>query len=200
MNSEEYLLTVGKNHYQGKLFIISAPSGAGKTTLCRMLLNHFQNLLYSISFTTRKPRKGETNGKDYHFISETDFIKGIENNKWAEWAKVYDNYYGTSAEFIKTNLEKGKNILLDIDVQGAMQILKKYSDSITIFIMPPSLEALRERIKDRGTENITTIEKRMAIAEDEINKKDLYKHIIINDDLNIAASELILLVKSYGKL
>ena len=180
-----------------KLFIISAPSGAGKTTLCREVLKRFKDITYSISYTTRKPRNGEQDGIDYHFITKEEFKRKIKNNKWAEWAEVYGNFYGTSTEFLDACLASGKHILLDIDVQGSMQIKKRYPDSITIFIMPPSSETLRARLESRGTDSRQVIERRLEIAKKEMKKKDLYRHVIINDQLSKAVSELIKIIESY---
>ena len=132
------------NFKRGSLFIISAPSGAGKTTLTKAVLDRFTDILYSISYTTRELRSGEQDGVDYYFIAKNNFKKGINKAKWAEWAEVHGNYYGTSAEFIDKNLAAGRHILLDIDVQGTIQLLERYPDSITIFIMPPSFEILKE--------------------------------------------------------
>jgi len=186
-------------HYKGNgnLFIVSAPSGAGKTTLCREVLKQIKGMEYSVSYTTRMPRKGEENKIDYYFITKEAFKEKIKSGKWAEWAEVYGNFYGTSAEFLDARLTAGINLLLDIDVQGTIQIKKKYPDSITIFIMPPSLETLRTRLESRGTDNQHTIEMRLAIAEKEMKKKDLYRHIIINDNLSTAVSELIRAIKIY---
>jgi len=187
------------DHYKdnGDLFIVSAPSGAGKTTLCKEVLKRIKGIEYSVSYTTRMPRKGEQNKIDYYFITKEAFKEKIKSGKWAEWAEVYGNFYGTSAEFLDTRLTAGINLLLDIDVQGTIQIKKKYPDSITIFIMPPSLETLRTRLESRGTDNQHTIEMRLAIAEKEMKKKDLYRHIIINDNLSTAVSELIRAIKIY---
>jgi len=186
-------------HYKGNgnLFIVSAPSGAGKTTLCREVLKQIKGMEYSVSYTTRMPRKGEENKIDYYFITKEAFKEKIKSGKWAEWAEVYGNFYGTSAEFLDARLTAGINLLLDIDVQGTIQIRKKYPDSITIFIMPPSLKTLRTRLESRGTDNQHTIEMRLAIAEKEMKKKDLYRHIIINDNLSTAVSELIRAIKIY---
>ncbi len=186
-------------HYKGNgnLFIVSAPSGAGKTTLCREVLKQIKGMEYSVSYTTRMPRKGEENKIDYYFITKEAFKEKIKSGKWAEWAEVYGNFYGTSAEFLDARLTAGINLLLDIDVQGTIQIKKKYPDSITIFIMPPSLKTLRTRLESRGTDNQHTIEMRLAIAEKEMKKKDLYRHIIINDNLSTAVSELIRAIKIY---
>jgi len=181
----------------GKLFIISAPSGAGKTTLCRETLKRFKDITYSISYTTRKSRNGEQDGIDYHFITKEEFKRKIESNKLVEWAEVYGNFYGTSAEFLGTYLVSGKHILLDIDIQGTIQIKKRYPDSVTIFIMPPSLETLRSRLKSRGTDTRQVIERRLEIAKKEMEKKDLYRHVIINDQLSRAVYELIEIIESY---
>ena len=183
----------------GKLFIISAPSGTGKTTLCRRILNHFTDMRYSVSHTTRSPRGGERNHIDYHFIPRDEFEKGIQNDRWAEWAVVHGNYYGTSAEYIERQMDKGRDILLDIDVQGTMQILKRFTDCVTIFIMPPSLEALRNRLAQRGTEDGAVIEERMKNAEIEMAQKEKYRHIIVNDQLEEAEKELISLIESYRR-
>jgi len=181
----------------GKLFIISGPSGAGKTTLCREALKRFKGITYSISYTTRKPRNGEQDGIDYHFITKKEFKRKIESNKWVEWAEVYGNFYGTSAEFLDTCLASGKHILLDIDIQGTIQIKKQYPDSVTIFIMPPSLETLRTRLESRGTDTRQVIEKRLETAKKEMEEKDFYHHVIINDQLSKAVSELIEIIESY---
>jgi guanylate kinase len=181
----------------GHLFILSAPSGAGKSTLCRALLDHFADLQYSVSHTTRSPRAGEQPGIDYYFISPVRFEEMIEQGRWAEWAKVHGNYYGTSAEDIENHLSAGRDVLLDIDVQGAAQILKRYPDSVSIFIMPPSMDALKTRLKKRGTDSRETIEKRLAEAENEIRQKDRYRHVIINDRLENAIAELVAIISQY---
>ncbi|MBW1893178.1 MAG: guanylate kinase [Deltaproteobacteria bacterium] len=183
-----------KQNLPGKLIIVSAPSGAGKTTLCDAMVRHFDNLVYSISYTTRAPRHDEKEGEDYFFISEHEFKKHIKNNNWAEWAKVHDHYYGTHASFISENLSVGRDILLDIDVQGAKQIIQRYPDSTTIFIMPPSLDVLRIRLESRGTDSKEVIDKRLENAKQEIDKKGLYQHIIVNDDLENAINELITII------
>lgn len=175
---------------EGRLFIISAPSGAGKTTLCHAILKKFPELCYSISHTTRKPRTGEQDGVDYFFIPDDEFKKNIEKETWAEWAKVHDHFYGTSAQFINRCLSEGKDILLDIDVNGARQILCRYPRSITIFIMPPTFEALKQRLINRGTDSEQIIAKRLENAEIEITQKDLYKYIVVNDSLPEAIEAL----------
>lgn len=185
------------NSKQGRLFIISAPSGGGKTTLSKALLNRFNDILYSVSYTTRPPRKGERNGVDYYFIQKKDFEKRIESGHWAEWAKVHGNYYGTSAGFIDRGLASGRDILLDIDVQGALQILENYPDSVTIFIMPPSLKTLRERLEMRRTESRETINRRLLTAEKEMAQKSIYRYVIVNDQLSESIETLIAIIEKY---
>ncbi len=182
---------------RGHLFIISAPSGAGKTTLAKAVLQQFTDILYSISYTTRKPRAEERDGVDYHFISKQDFKKGINKGRWAEWAEVYGNYYGTSAEFIEKSLLSGCDIFLDIDVQGTLQILKHYPDSVTIFILPPSVNALRKRLEMRGSDSKAVIEKRLVNARKEMAHKKMYRHIIVNDTLSSAIEEISAIFKKY---
>ena len=181
------------------LYIISAPSGAGKTTICRAALDRLQDMTYSVSYTTRSPRKGEQDGVDYNFILIEDFKKGIENGRWAEWAEVYGNYYGTSAEFLDNCLASGNDILLDIDVQGTIQILKQYPDSVTVFILPPSLDTLRARLESRGTDNREVIAKRLVNARKEMAKKDIYRHVVVNDQLAEAIAKLISIIEKYRR-
>ncbi len=182
---------------KGLLFVISAPSGAGKTTLCRAVRDHFPDLQYSISYTTRPPRSSEKNGIDYHFITAREFENGIRSGRWAEWARVHGNYYGTSADFLDQSLAAGRDILLDIDVEGTRQILKRYPDSVTIFVMPPSMEVLRQRLEARGTDSAEVIAVRLKNAENEMAQKDLYRHIIVNDRLAPAVAELIAVIEKY---
>lgn len=183
----------------GLLFILSAPSGAGKSTLCRAVLDRFPDLLYSISYTTRPPRKGERNKVDYFFISQDDFEAGIEQGRWAEWAGVHGNYYGTSLDFLERSLEAGRDILLDIDVQGMRQILKKIPESITIFIMPPTLETLRQRLASRGTDSSAVMAVRLQNAQREMSQSNLYRHVIVNDRLSDAVTGLIALIETYRR-
>jgi len=179
------------------LFIISAPSGGGKTTLCREVRKHFPDMLYSVSYTTRKPRKGENDGIDYHFIEKNEFKSRIDGGRWAEWALVYGNYYGTAAEFLDEGLAAGCDILLDLDVQGTRQLLKRYGECVAIFIRPPSLEVLQKRLEARGSDNAETMVVRLRNAENEIAQQGLYHHVIVNDKLTVAISELISIIESY---
>lgn len=182
---------------QGRLFIVSAPSGAGKTTLCDAVRRRRGDLAYSISFTTRSPRPGETHGKDYFFISRDAFEEGIAQGRWAEWAKVHDNLYGTSAEWISRTLAQGIDILMDIDVQGTRQLLKRFPDAVTIFIAPPSMEVLEERLRQRGGDDAKTIALRLRNAAAEMDQKSLYRHVLINDDLDRAKEEFTSIIESY---
>ena len=181
----------------GLLFILSAPSGAGKSTLCRAVRNRFPDIWYSISYTTRPPREGEQNGVDYHFITDDEFEKGIVQGRWAEWAKVHANYYGTCADRLNRALAGGQTILLDIDVQGMRQIVKRYPAGITIFIMPPSLETLQHRLENRRTDSPETIAIRLKNAQKEMAQKDQYRHVIVNEVLADATDELISLMVAY---
>ena len=202
MMNEQEIRPSGSNSRQtnskrGHLFIISAPSGGGKTTLSKAVLNRFKDIIYSVSYTTRSPRNSEQDGVDYYFIQKKDFEERIESGYWAEWAEVHGNYYGTSAEFLEKGLASGRDMLLDIDVQGTIQILGNYPDSITFFIMPPSLETLRKRLEMRRTESRTTIERRLLTAEKEMAQKDLYRYIIVNDQLSVSIEKLVAIIEKY---
>jgi len=174
----------------GRLFVISAPSGAGKTTLVQRVLGRFKTLAYSVSHTTRKPRKNEQEGQDYFFISIEEFEQKITMDHWLEWAKVHGNYYGTSKGMIKTSLEKGQNIILDIDVQGAKKIMASNMDLVSIFILPPSFEILSQRLEMRGTDKKEVIARRLDNAKAEMAQKNLYQYVVVNDDLDSATEEL----------
>ncbi|MCX7821395.1 MAG: guanylate kinase [Brevinematales bacterium] len=166
-----------------KVIVISGPSGVGKTTIYKRLLNELKdNIEFSISATTRKPRENEKDGVDYYFISKEEFEKKIKNNEFVEWANVYGNYYGTLKSEIDRIL-KNKHCLLDIDVQGGLNVKKIFQNSFLIFIKPPSLESLKERLINRHLDNETEIEKRLAFAENEISKSKFYDFIVTNDDL-----------------
>lgn len=183
----------------GHIFIVSAPSGAGKTTLVRAVRDRYPEIRYSVSFTSRAPRPGERDGVDYHFLTRPDFAEGIERGRWAEWAEVHGNFYGTSAELLDRYLAEGNDVILDIDVQGALQILKRYPESITIFIMPPSKAVLRDRLEARGGDSREVIEKRMANADAEMASRHLYRHVIVNDRLDDAVAELVSLISGYRR-
>jgi len=175
---------------EGLLFVVSAPSGAGKTTLCRALSDSIENLTHSISYTTRKPRPGETDGRDYYFVTEERFRNMVRAGDFAEWAQVHSNLYGTSRRVLSEMRAEGTDVILDIDTQGAGQIKEKCQDAVFIFIMPPSLEILEERLRNRKSDNEDEIKKRMRRARDEIRDYAMYDYIIVNRDFERALAEL----------
>lgn len=174
---------------KGILLVVSGPSGAGKGTICDALLKKYPNLRYSVSVTTRAPREGEVNGKDYIFVSQEEFMEMINNNELLEYAIVYDNYYGTPKKYVEEELEKGLDILLEIEMDGAQQIRKKFSDGVLVFIMPPSLSELYARIKKRDKDTEKIIEKRMLCASDEIKRAVDYDYIVLNQELDLAVEQ-----------
>lgn len=180
---------------KGKLIVISAPSGAGKSTICKELLKKFDNLFFSVSVTTREKRINEIEGKDYYFISEPEFKKMIQNDELLEWAMVHHHYYGTPKKFIIDKINSCKNVLLDIDVQGAEQVRKKFPDAIFIFIIPPSMEELENRLRNRKTETEEVIQERLKNARKELEYKNKYDYVIINSDINKAVQEIIDIIK-----
>lgn len=175
---------------KAQLFVISAPSGAGKTTLIKHVLKRVKNFSYSISYTTRKPRKNEKDKQDYFFISKQEFLSKIDKGYWLEWAQVHDYYYGTSKEFIQNKLCNNENIILDIDIQGAYQIMKTKLDMVSIFIMPSDIKVLSQRLINRKTDSKKVVKKRLKNAKKEIRKKDMFEYIIVNDDLEKAIDRL----------
>jgi guanylate kinase len=175
---------------KGILFIVSAPSGAGKTTIVRRILKEFPHIIYSVSATTRKKRESEIEGLDYFFLSETEFKEKIENDEFAEWEKFYDYYYGTFKKYLDENLQNGRDVLLEIDVKGALVIKDKYPDAAMIFIVPPSSEELANRLKNRQTENEVDLQKRIERAELELRLKDKFDYFIHNVEIENAVNDL----------
>jgi guanylate kinase len=175
---------------RGLLIVISAPSGTGKTTLCHKLLEEFPDVEFSVSYTTRRPRPGEVNGRDYWFVSREEFMKMVEEGDFLEWAEVYGNLYGTSKSQVLKALNQGKDVLLDIDTQGALQVKKNFPDAVLIFILPPSLQELERRLRKRGTDDEETIKKRLKIAREEIKRARHYDYLIVNDELEVAYNKL----------
>jgi guanylate kinase len=174
----------------GSLFVVTAPSGAGKTSLVRSLLERTPGLQISISHTTRNPRDGEKDGEDYYFVDESRFHAMAENSEFLEYARVFGNYYGTSEAWIKDRLKQDIDILLEIDWQGAAQVRRLMPDAVGIFILPPSREALDERLRKRGKDSEETILQRLAQARDEISHYGEADYLIFNDDFETALEEL----------
>nr|WP_300090540.1 guanylate kinase [Sedimentibacter sp.] len=174
----------------GLLVVISGPSGAGKGTICSRLKEEFKDLKVSVSATTRKPREGEEEGTSYFFINEEDFIKRINNDEFLEYAKVYGNYYGTPKNEVFKQLEEGNDIILEIDIQGALQVKKNYPKGVFIFILPPSLSELNKRIENRGTDSKEVIMKRMQCAYDELNYAFEYDYVVVNDEVETAVEKI----------
>ena len=172
------------------LFIIAAPSGCGKTTLVDALLKNSEDLYLSVTHTTRKPRAGEVNGVNYHFISKTDFKKMILNSEFVEYAEVFGNLYGSSREKIQENLNKNIDVILEIDWQGARQVKANMPNAISIFILPPSKKSLLERLKGRGQDDDETIKNRMSDAENQMKHYDEFDYLVINDIFDDALSNL----------
>jgi guanylate kinase len=185
--------------HEGRLFVLSAPSGAGKSTLCRILRQRRPALRYSISYTTRSIRAGEVDGQDYFFIDANTFQEGIAAGRWLEWARVHGHYYGTAADFIDRTLAAGHDLLLDIDVQGADQLVQRYPQAVTIFIMPPSMDELRQRLAKRGTDAPDVIAARLRNAREEMAARSRYRYIVVNDQLDQAVEELLALVDAAGR-
>ncbi len=171
---------------KGLAIVISGPSGAGKGTICKELVKRNKNISISVSATTRKPRKNEVEGKNYYFYSEEEFNEKIKENDFLEYAKVYGNYYGTPKSKVIDEIENGKDVILEIDIQGALQIKESYPKGVFIFVMPPSMEELRNRITSRGTDSREVILERMECAYHELNYAFKYDYVIINDDLDEA--------------
>ena len=175
---------------QGLLFVVSAPSGAGKTSLCLAITETLEKLTHSVSTTTRKPRSGEIDGRDYYFVSEKRFREMIEAGDFAEWAEVHSHLYGTSRRGLDVMVSKGRDVILDIDTQGAKQIKAKYATAVFIFIMPPSLDILEERLRNRKSDNEDEIKRRMQRSREEIKEYAMYDYLIINRDFDRALTEL----------
>ncbi len=175
---------------RGLLFVVSAPSGAGKTTLCKEIVSIVPGLQHSISYTTRKPRPGEVPGRDYFFVEERQFQDMIQRNEFAEWAPVYGHLYGTPRQALTEMMEKGIDVLLEIDSQGAIQIKKRFDDAVYIYIMPPSIEALRLRLQHRAGDSPEEIQRRLQKAREEVWSYREYYYIVRNDDMKQALKEL----------
>ena len=176
---------------RGHLYIVSAPSGAGKTTLIRRIREKRPEIRFSVSFTTRSPRPDELAGRDYHFVTRQEFRQGIEANRFLEWAEVHGHFYGTEARQIETGLTAGQDIILDIDVKGASQVRCSYPLAHTIFIVPPSLDVIDQRLRHRNTESEQQVEKRLKAARQELQLAPWFDFIVVNNVLEDALTDLI---------
>ncbi len=179
---------------RGTLFVVSAPSGAGKTTLCREVRQRVPHLAYSVSFTTRAPRPGEADGKDFHFVTERRFRELVAAGEFAEWATVHGHLYGTSAGALEAELAQGRDVLLDIDAQGAAQLRTRYPEAVLVFIVAPSMAELEQRLRERRSDPESEIQRRLGRAREEIGLWRQYQYLIVNRDRDEAGHELAAIV------
>ena len=175
---------------KGLLIVISGASGTGKGTVCKKLFELMPEMYYSISATTRKPRQGETDGVEYFFLTTEEFQEKISAGQFLEYAEVYGNFYGTPLYKIEEHLNLGKNVLLEIDTQGALNVMKKVPEGVFIFLLPPSIEELYSRVKNRGTESAETLERRFKAATSEINVGKKYQYVVVNDSVDKAVEKI----------
>lgn len=175
---------------EGIVYIVSAPSGAGKTSLCNELIDIFPDLRHSVSYTTRAARPGERHGKDYFFVSEQEFEKMVAEGGFAEWARVHGNFYGTAIKTLEEYCSQGINVVLDIDCQGARQMKSRYAEAVYIFILPPDYPELRRRLEGRNSDSAEVIERRLQVAMDEVKESAWYDYLVVNDDFARALQEL----------
>ena len=178
------------NTEKGKLIVVSGPSGAGKSTVVFKAINGREDMCFSTSVTSRKPRPGEIDGREYFFIDRERFEKMVESDELLEHAVYVGNYYGTPRKFVEDKLDAGNSVFLDIEVQGARQVKEKKPDAVMVFLIPPTLDELRKRLEKRGTESEETICNRLSRAREEYAEADFYDYIVVNDDPDIAAAEL----------
>jgi len=170
--------------------VLSAPSGAGKTTIARMLLKRRTDVGYSVSCTTRAPRPGEVDGVDYHFLTSEQFDAAVERGEFAEWAEVHGRKYGTLVREVNAVMDRGQHVMLDIDVQGARQVVQRFLDAVTVFVVPPSAEALVARLAGRNTESTEMLALRLRNAVQELEEAERYQHVVVNDNLEDAVSRV----------
>ncbi len=176
--------------HKGLIFVVSAPSGCGKTSLIKALIKNTENLVRSVSFTTRPPRNGEKKGVDYNFISEAEFKKRLKEQGFLEWSKPFGRYYATSRKFIEKNINRGKDVVLSLDVKGALFFKRNFKNAVLIYILPPSLKALRQRLINRSTDNSREILKRLSCAKKDILNLKRYDYAVVNDNFGDAVRQL----------
>ena len=181
---------------RGILFVVSAPSGGGKGTLIQRVLNNVPNLSYSVSFTTRAPRSGEENGREYFFVSTEQFEQMVAAGEFLEWAHVHSHRYGTSRRQVAREISEGRDIILEVDVQGAASVRELNSDSVSIFILPPSFEVLRQRLLARGTDSLEELDVRLRNAPRELQHYSAFQYLIINDEADRAAGDLSAIIQA----
>jgi guanylate kinase len=191
---EEPQTTEKTTQSRGILFVVSSPSGGGKGTLIQRVLKKIPDLSYSISFTTRTPRSGEVNGREYFFVSQEKFEEMASANEFLEWANVHGKLYGTSSKQVFDEIADGRDIILEVDVQGAASVRELVPDSVSVFILPPSFEILKQRLESRGTDSPEELEVRLRNAPVELKDYSAYQYLILNDDMNQAAEQLAAIV------
>ncbi|MDO4462950.1 MAG: guanylate kinase [Bacillota bacterium] len=182
--------------HKGILIVVSGFSGAGKGTLMKQLVHAYDNYALSVSMTTRKPRPGEQEGREYFFVNREEFEEKITNNGLVEYAQYCDNYYGTPREYVEKQLEKGKDVILEIEIQGALKIKEKFPTALLLFVMPPSAAELKKRLEGRGTESLEVIKKRLMRASEEAEGIENYDYIVINDKLEECVSQMHSLIQA----
>jgi guanylate kinase len=182
----------------GRLFVVAAPSGAGKTSLVKALMERQPQIRFSVSYTTRKPRAGEVDGRDYHFVTQERFAEMVERGEFLEHAQVFDNYYGTGVEAVRTALGQGAQLLLEIDWQGARQVRARLPEASSIFILPPSRRALEERLRARSSDSEAVIQRRLRDARQDLERWSEFDYVVINDRFEQAVEELMAIVEGRG--
>ena len=180
--------------HKGILFVVSGPSGVGKSSISKKVINTVSEICLSISCTTRSPRPGEEQGRDYRFVTEVDFRRMIEQEDFAEWAEVYGHLYGTPWDELTQKRAQGQDIILDIDVQGARHVMQRLDDAVSVFVMPPSLDTLKARLQSRGTDSHAVVERRFQQAQEEMKNYDAYDYTISNGNLEQAVNEFVSIV------
>lgn len=181
---------------RGLIIVISAPSGAGKTTVLKRLMQRHPEIVFSVSATTRTPRPGEEDGKDYFFFSTDEFRKGIEAGEFAEWAEVHGHFYGTPESFLESQVSQDKDVILDIDTQGAFQLKSNHPEAVLVFLAPPSFEELERRLRARETESEDVVERRLAVARTELELSGKYDHVVVNTEIEDAVKDIETVIES----